>query len=438
MKQLKIIVMLAILCISGSQFLLVNNASASGARADALMLNPAFEDYVDIFTFPQLAAKYRNGVYIDAVDVNQNLRLAAGEMSGGILVDVSDTFILGLFVNQPVMDRFHRFSVDPFALTPESILEIPFSGQAWEGQIFHLMLANTSGFGISLRVHNWSSDDSTHQGIENAGRDTHEQWTGIGFNLGYTMGNEESGENHLFLSLDTQFVTESYDATWWRVQLGDRSIIPASWLHAWVFGGALQYTILAPNTGDSSHLFTLPVFFGARITPHEMVTVGVTGGIELWVAKLGVKNDASVAITLPFAEAAVEFSPVKWFHIRSAFKGGYASWLTENNLEHHPKADYVDFRIGIGFSYMGFALDGVISRNLLTDGPDFIGGTAPGTFIGLSLSYNWDALLRSTQKDMPEAAAPATEPEPAPAPAPEPQPEEPQKDSMPPLVMPPG
>ena len=428
MKRIKVIVVLAILCVLGSQSSLIGNAFASGARADALMLNPAFEDYVDIFTFPQLAAKYRNGLYIDAVDVNQNLNLAAGEMAGGILVDVSDSFILGLFVNQPVLDRFHRFSVDPFALAAESTLEVPFSGYAWEGQIFHILMATPGGFGVSLRVHNWSSDDSTHQGIENPRRDTHEQWTGIGFNIGYTVTTADEGENHLFLALDTQFVTESYDGTWWRVQLGDRSIIPASDIHAWVFGGAIQYTGLVPSSGDGSHLFTMPLFFGARITPHQMVTVGVTGGIELWIAKLGVKDDASVALTLPFAEAAIEFTPVKWFHIRSAFKGGYASWLTENNFNNNPKSDYVDFRVGIGFSYMGFAVDGVISRNLLTDGPDFIGGTAPGTFIGLSLSYSWDELLRNRPQAVPE---PQEE-------RPAPKPVQQKKDTMPPLVLPPS
>ena len=44
---------------------------------------------------------------------------------------------------------------------------------------------------------------------------------------------------------------------------------------------------------------------------------------------------------------------------------------------------------GLGIIYKGFRLDGSFETPLFTQGPNFIGGKAPGLFAIISLSYAW-------------------------------------------------
>ena len=50
---------------------------------------------------------------------------------------------------------------------------------------------------------------------------------------------------------------------------------------------------------------------------------------------------------------------------------------------------YFNWSAGIGFKLSSFEIDATLSQQLILEGPDMIGGTAPGFLGMLSAAYSW-------------------------------------------------
>lgn len=157
-----------------------------------------------------------------------------------------------------------------------------------------------------------------------------------------------------------------------------------------------------------------------------------------------VDNDSSSSTTLllPGANVAMEIKLKDWLYVRAGAEYNHALLLTgqldmAGETTGTATAAGFDWHAGVGLAYEGFTLDGTLSSDYLTQGPDFIGGDA-ALFALVSLGYQFGAAAKlgapaapSDEVVQARPEPPAARPQPTPAPVRAAPVEEDTVDTMP-------
>jgi hypothetical protein len=182
--------------------------------------------------------------------------------------------------------------------------------------------------------------------------------------------------------------------------LRHRTIWKSSETFGWgLFGEVARrdesFTQREPFTSEASLArYVLQVGTGAVYRPVPIVTVAPT--LELDAVELTGSVDRArlgfARLTIPRFRVAAELMPNSWFVVRA---GVLKSFIL--NFARPASGGQVDtdtstfsWSTGLGVRLGGFELDATLSSAILTNGPQFIGGGAPGLFGGLSARYQFE------------------------------------------------
>ena len=96
-------------------------------------------------------------------------------------------------------------------------------------------------------------------------------------------------------------------------------------------------------------------------------------------------NDAAVAITLPAFVVGCEYGFGGWWGYDATIRASAtrSSTMSDGAMAHSA----TDLVYGMGISNGNLSFDGVVSNNVLKDGPYIVGGNANGMFSSLSVTY---------------------------------------------------
>jgi hypothetical protein len=403
----------------------VPRARAQDSRAQSLLYNLTFEDQTDVFLFPHLLNRYE-GLYF-------HLPANINNVFGGLIYDLGGS-ALGIFVHRPVPSAFdqYRIMVTDAGLAPAAnVLAGLFPGNPGAaseahvaGQIFDLMYGQDK-WGISLRL--WLfSEISQQEGMladpaENTGAFTADLNAGFNLSPGFDMRG------------GLAFRHEDDIANMFMIKAGMRYMEPGDAKARLVVAGELQIGAHMPEDGDTSFALGLPFKAGFRLcVVPERVYVGVLGGVDVQVLKLG-DQDMRLGLAIPVVELASEWYALSWLHVRTAVKAGYGIQFAGDPNDNTPKYEQLAFSSGVGIPLGPFEVDGVVQYQMWQNGPWAIGGV-PGLFAGVTVSYAWGDHLDRRKALADVFSAPV--PEPAPAPTPQAAPPPPAPPPAPPPPAP--
>jgi len=175
--------------------------------------------------------------------------------------------------------------------------------------------------------------------------------------------------------------------------------------------GSIELDLSEVNRETTQNLMGVAFMGGAgpvyRIT--ENTTIGGYGllGVVYATQDLNDKVDedslSDIIFYLPAVSVAADIGITDWFFVRSGLRYSFQLSMTsigeyfqdENNVlpargeSSHRRDGSFGWSAGLGLKHEGFTLDGALQHALLTAGPNFIGGAAPGMFIVISAGYHW-------------------------------------------------
>jgi hypothetical protein len=154
-----------------------------------------------------------------------------------------------------------------------------------------------------------------------------------------------------------------------------------------------------PKGTESIIDFNLGLGINYNVTESTLLVFGIRPlGLDLYTAKQtpGDYKDSETTIVVPEYKVGIESQLLPWFIIRAGITQTYVMFSDKvNNFSGDEVYNFkaydsmFDSELGLGFKFGDFVLDTVICDQFLFDGPDFIGGTAPGINTKLSLGYNF-------------------------------------------------
>jgi hypothetical protein len=119
-----------------------------------------------------------------------------------------------------------------------------------------------------------------------------------------------------------------------------------------------------------------------RITVAGYATLGVTRQTHDPDSKAPGDLDGRLAFLFPGFNIATEIKLTEWMQFRSGAEYTY-TWQTQDvgkapgGTVNSNRADSFVWNTGLGFKFGDLVLDGALSHQFLTEGPDFIGGDSP-------------------------------------------------------------
>jgi hypothetical protein len=127
---------------------------------------------------------------------------------------------------------------------------------------------------------------------------------------------------------------------------------------------------------------------GPRFRPSELISVAAS--LEMSFTTAGGRVDTTrfggSTLAAPGFKVSVEAAPLKWLFLRAGATKRYVFNFSRPAAggQMDTSADSFSWSTGAGVVSGNFEVDATISNALLTNGPSFIGGGAPGLFGGLS------------------------------------------------------
>lgn len=423
---------------------LVTPSTAWADRSTSLQGNRLIEDADDIFTYPHALGQYSDRLTLDVAGANQGnaaFLVDAGGWAWGVALHRGNLF------DAASISRLNELS----AAGPLGYPDVAAGGSASfvGGLNAPLTAADVLlSFGdLGLRVGLGGARNSTSPPM---GGDTSADATFASLALSYGLG---QGPTRWDIALHTSFISAEAVNAGQTTETG--SILRAAATtrgyiglsedanSMWRLGvlgrvGFHNQSVDVPQGASltrSSSVFDLAAGVGPAITLNNRAKIGayVTLGMASQSSDPNstVDNDSSSATTLllPGANVAMEVKLKDWLYLRAGAEYNHAVLMTgqldmAGETTGTTTGAGFDWHAGVGLAYEGFTLDGTLSSDYLTQGPDFIGGDAP-LFALVSLGYQFGAAAKlgapaAPSEDVQARPAPAAAPSPRPMPEPEP------------------
>ena len=378
------------LSIAGSVMLPPTVSQATPARAAALANHPLMPDDTDVLPFPSTALRSAGLLTISHGDDVGPL----GEV--GVLL--GESLVAGVFLGASggAADLARRAEIYPAAgiVPPGRLADLVLAWTPYPGQT----LGITAGMSHSLTRN--SNADAGDNGVLAAS---------FGLALGHSFDGPLGDVADTSIGFDFSYFrrTQRFEVTHEApivaaFDLRHRSL----WTVAprWQIGGSLRIRrddlgLAMPAAGHEAtgQAWNVDVEIGPRLQPTERVTVALSARFaSTWwdITELdappesGDQGGASTTL-LPGFRAAAEARLTRWALARVGFVGGQVAVRTADGdgNEAAVMGRQLAWTTGLGLRWENLHLDGRLQAALLKEGPDAVGGQAPGLFGTVSVSY---------------------------------------------------
>ena len=365
-------------------------AHATPARAAALAGHPFMPDDTDVLPFPSTALRSAGLLTVSHGDDVGPL----GEV-GALL---GETFVAGVFLGSSAGagDLARRAEVYPGAgiVAPARMADVVVAWTPYPGQTIGL----TAGMSHSLTRN--SNADAGDNGVLAAS---------FGLAIGHSYDGPLGSVADTSIGLDFSYFrrTQRFEVTHEApivaaFDLRHRSL----WTVAprWQLGGSfrlrrddLGLEMPAAARTASGQAWNIDVEVGPRLQPSERVTLALSARFasSWWEVtgfdappQIGDQGGESVT-TLPGFRAAAEARLTDWALARMGFVGGHVAVRSDDGdgNEAAVMARQLSWTTGLGLQWENLHIDGRLQAALLREGPDAVGGQAPGLFTTVSVSY---------------------------------------------------
>lgn len=169
--------------------------------------------------------------------------------------------------------------------------------------------------------------------------------------------------------------------------------------------GASRTNTKAPKSSNKPNVPVMAYFTNGLLLGYQHLG----GGNDLNALALGQADvsQSAGAVLFPGVHASLEASIAKMFLVRVGFTARFFFQHASSQLKGLPDPinsedpsnttpaslqgtqQVYSWAAGLGFQWAGFRIDGSFEAPLFTQGPNFIGGKAPGLFALVSISYQW-------------------------------------------------
>jgi hypothetical protein len=378
-------------------FFLSSKSEASESRALSLVNNPLISDDVDIVDFPGLVGLYSNSAFLNLYSESPFGNIGALTAAG------NGNIILGAWIN-----RSSRW--DDFVRTNNAYNDLTLPTTY---NLADLYFGTKQGFGvratISAGLDTTDSEDTFSAGsnLQSTGVSTF----GVDFMVGYSMRTDlfrsdlgigmtfshfkvaEAGED-----VATPIGIPSFLARY-RVALGKESLPVNLVMDAHLTRRSYDVKFYGIDTIKSwiGH-WNAALTVGPRIrfSPNFSVTTGIKATMD----KQGGKNDDIdlnnvLVIGAPGAILSAELLLLDVLSVRAGVDYDIfweiESAKDEGNIvaRERTMGQGFNWATGLGLALGDFQIDATLSSQLLFDGPDWIGGRAPGMLGMISANYYW-------------------------------------------------
>lgn len=382
-----------------SALALAPEARATSARIGSLDDNFLFLDDTDLFRFPAAAPWWAGIATLDFTP-------SPATGNAGVLFGRERRLVLGVWVNRPWRydDVAEIGAIYGEADPPpvRKIADIVFAGR-WAGR-HALGLLLSPGYGIATTETDIGGDDrddlatggaallfDASMGYSYGGpRVRSDTATTLGFHRlremedgvvvrgsggapSFALDHRTVGDLRRGLALggdlhvayrryDLDDLREDVEGRYWRLvvrgDLGPRMRFAGGRVEIGVFGGARHEALGgdAPRTGPSLAALDLPRAGGA-VEARVFRSWRLRGGAAYAMRRTARSSPEPVEAVAEVIERGVQQT--------------------------------FDWSLGLGFEREGFVVDAMVADALVLDGPDAVGGTAPGLFGMLSGAYRW-------------------------------------------------
>jgi len=369
-------------------------AAASESRMNSLSNNPMVQDMTDVADFPGLLPMYTNSGFVTVKPTVPD---------GNTGVFVGDKIIIGAWIlREP---RFNDIE------TTEAVFDFDNSLNITLPQTYNIadvFLGLRNGFGIRASVGaGLESVDDLDGATESSGSSAFlvEVVPGFTMQRGRYQGDFGFGVSlsHYRISIGGDSVYTGGNVP--SVLLRHRSTLgnftePLNWVMD-LLVTRRAYTQRHTPTDDSAWVsdWLSSIVLGPRfnLPANFTVNTGLKGQFDTRGGKLeGDKTPRRFGIAAPGIVLSAELYIREVFAIRagvdySVYWGTTRIYDTDNEAVGRVRVmgQYFNWSAGIGFKLGSFEIDGTLSQQLILDGPDMVGGTAPGFLGMLSAGYSW-------------------------------------------------
>jgi hypothetical protein len=377
--------------------LLTTTSAASESRMSSLSNNPQVSDITDIADFPGMLSLYANTGFLTVKP------LAPGG-NAALLIGNSDVVFGVWILRDPRFDDI-RTADALFPLNNPGNMDLPNTYN-----IADVFVGTSSGFGIRASV------GAGLRTQDNVNPDDERESTGasaltVELQPGFTLVQDNyQGDFGLGLTLNHFQIVNGGDKIYTgrpipSVLLRHRSIIGnfADTLN-WVADVLLtrrSYAIRHNPSDDKGHVgdWMLSLVLGPRfnLPSNFTVTTGFKGQLEIRNGRMdGDRTPAGIGIGTPGVILSAELWIRELLAVRAGadydiFWGITRFYDGDDDLtaRNRVMGQRFSWSAGLGLMLGSFTIDGMLRQTLLLDGPDIIGGRAPGFLGMLSATYNW-------------------------------------------------
>ncbi len=283
-------------------------------------------------------------------------------------------------VNRPTFSRLHQDNNDPSGGAPpaHSIIDFGWANDRW-GFLAHVGTASQEvpdGSGGTETERNTMLDfawgTNTSSGME----------FGVDFSLSSFGALDQGDQSKSAIAIGADL----------------RKPVDMPFMNHWVASGFY----FKDSKEDTSSANDAPTSLGVDLTLFKYEQAGMMAGgpaddfTYLLAIGVGVRSDDSgidgddraTTLQLPAVTAGAEYDVTDWLAIRGSVTRTFEFVFQSDN--NSSGASDILTTVGAGAHWGRFSLDAVINNRLFEDGPDFIGGQAPGIANFVSGTYSWD------------------------------------------------
>ena len=382
------------------------------------------EDPSDVFLFPGLLFAYTGRASLD-------FEPSANDGQGGLIFGSEKIF--GLHANRGLAlhntEGLLRYTLEPptdyaiYADAPSAIDPAP-SFSAPPARMLDVLFGLPTGIGLRLSVANTINTEKKESGdgVKEAGT----QFTSLELGAGWSQRRPDRATDislavtlNQVKSVSSDLITLESASTPSIAMAGRMAFGMGPGLELGLLGNAhlRNYDVEFPQVegGGSAErsVFGIIVGVGPRVALTEAVTLA--GTVVLGLAKdssttkIGDADavDASAQVlVLPGLDLSIEGWARDWLALRAGFFSRYLITSTEssaNKLERSATSRQYEWSAGVGLKFDNFEVDGSFNAPFVTDGPNVLGGKAPGMFAMVSAQYVFggDAMTPEPSAELP-------------------------------------
>lgn len=390
-----------LLCLCGSALFAAANSFATEARWNSVRNNPMVEDDQDIVDFPGLLTSYGNFAFLTVLP-------AAPDGNAGAVVGKDIAF--GAWLH-----RAWRWRDIDRTDAMFGSFDLPTTYD-----LFDLFFGMSNGFGLRLSTQagldttDARSGDPNDEDLYSDGQAAFaiDVQPGYSLEMGSYRGDFGLGLTFSYFNV-VEGGQDAYSSGFIpSFLLRHRSILNSTEPVSWIFDAMVTrraYTARSKGALDDKASFghsVASVMAGPRVRMPGNLTVWVgprfrlenlAGKVDWERINNAPEQPTATAIGFPGAVASAEVLLFDVWTIRAGIDYD-VYWEIVRNKNHDGDVVNRDrnmgqsfgWSTGMGLSLGSFQIDGTVSNQLYFDGPDFIGGQAPGFLTMISAAYFWN------------------------------------------------